>query len=61
MNRQSRKGDDVMQAYEFQSTVENGIIHIPDLYRDKIRSNVKVIVLSRDSDKSEISARNLDV
>jgi hypothetical protein len=35
-----------MQAYEFTSTVKNGVIPIPELYRNKISSAVKVIVLS---------------
>lgn len=37
-----------MQAYEFNSTINNGVIPIPEQYRDKIRSEVKVIVLAHD-------------
>ena len=37
-----------MKAYEFNSTIDNGIIRIPEQYLDKIRSNVKVIVLSQE-------------
>jgi len=47
-----------MQAYEFSSTTKNGIIHIPDIYRDKVPSNVKVIIIAQDDkkDKSDFSA-----
>jgi hypothetical protein len=48
-----------MKAYEFISTVDNGIIHVPEKYRDKIRSNVKVIVLleeAREKTVGEFSA-----
>jgi len=34
-----------MQAYEFYATPENGSIKIPEKYRDKITSGVKVILL----------------
>lgn len=39
----------MLQAYEFNSTIGNDIIHIPKQYRDKIPSNVKVIVLTMKS------------
>ena len=48
-----------MQAFEFQSTVENGMIHIPDVYRDKIRSNMKVIILAGDSDQDKAKDEQL--
>ncbi|GBR73555.1 hypothetical protein NO1_0910 [Candidatus Termititenax aidoneus] len=35
-----------MQAYEFSSTVDDGVIHIPEQYKDKLSSFVKVIVFS---------------
>jgi len=35
-----------LQAFEFYTTAHDGVIHIPRQYRDKIRSNIKVIVLS---------------
>jgi hypothetical protein len=41
-----------MQAYEFNAAIENGVIHIPDMYRGRIRPNVKVILLEQDRDKS---------
>ncbi|MCL1919397.1 MAG: hypothetical protein FWG14_14075 [Peptococcaceae bacterium] len=34
-----------MQAYEFLAKPENGIITIPEEYRNRITSDVKVIVL----------------
>jgi len=34
-----------MQAYEFYATPENGVIKIPEQYKDKITSGVKVILL----------------
>ena len=38
----------MLQAYEFNSTINNGIINIPEQYRDKMPSTVKVIVLAHD-------------
>ena len=35
-----------MQAYEFSSIVEEGVIKIPEEYKEKISSPVKVIILS---------------
>jgi len=40
-----KKKGALMQAYEFFAKPENGMIHIPEQYRDKITSDVKVIVL----------------
>jgi len=38
-----------MQAYEFNSIIENeGVIHIPQQYLEKISSPVKIILLSND-------------
>ncbi len=34
-----------MQTYEFYATPKDGVIHIPDKYKDKIITNVKVIIL----------------
>ena len=34
-----------MQAYEFYATPENGVIRIPEQYRHKITTGVKVIIL----------------
>jgi len=38
-----------MQAIEFSATVENGIIQIPDLYINKIPSQVKVLITENTS------------
>ncbi len=35
-----------MQAYEFNTVVRNGIIHIPEQFSDKQLSEVRVILLS---------------
>ena len=38
-------------AYEFNSTVRDGIIYIPEQYRDKILAEVRVIVLPQEQKK----------
>jgi hypothetical protein len=35
-----------MQAYEFSTVIHEGVIRIPEQYRDKLLSPVKVILLS---------------
>jgi hypothetical protein len=35
-----------MQAYEFNTVVRDGIIHIPERFSDKQLSNVRVILLA---------------
>ena len=40
-----------MNAIEFQSTVSNGIIKMPERYRHKQFDNVRVIVLTNSSQK----------
>ena len=42
-----------MEAYEFYATPENGSILIPEKYRRKISSGVKVILLDQNPRKSE--------
>jgi hypothetical protein len=37
-----------MQAYEFNSIIEDGVIHIPAQYLQNISSPVKVILLTND-------------
>ena len=34
-----------MQAYEFHAKLENGFIRVPEKYRNKITSDVKVILV----------------
>jgi len=46
-----------MQAFEFQTTAQNGFIKIPDEYVRKIPSSVKVIVLA--GEKQKTGKRNL--
>jgi len=41
-----------MQAYEFRTKPENGVIRIPEEYRSRITSNVKVIILESKSDSA---------
>jgi hypothetical protein len=41
-----------MQAYEFDAAIENGIIRVPPMYRDRIRSHVKVILLEQEGEKT---------
>ena len=42
-----------MQAFEFQATVQNGTIRIPDRYVKKIPQKIKVIVLADKTEKEE--------
>ena len=46
-----------MQAYEFNSIVEGGVIKIPEEYKEKISSPVKVIILS--DGKSDTTKRKI--
>jgi len=47
-----------MQAYEFYATPENGSIKIPEKYRDKITSGVKVILLEEKFIGKEANTRH---
>jgi hypothetical protein len=38
-----------MQAIEFQTKIKDGSISIPEEYRDKVKGNVRVILLTEDS------------
>jgi hypothetical protein len=46
-NSMIRKGGKVMQAYEFYAKPENGVIRIPDEYKNKIIDEVQIIVLEK--------------
>ena len=49
-----------MQAYEFHATPKNGILEIPERYKNKIKSEVKVILLEGSPwkfDREEANAR----
>jgi len=37
-----------MMAYEFSAAVNNGVIQIPDEYKNKVSQRLKVILLSED-------------
>ena len=38
-----------MQAYEFYAVPENGVIQIPEQYKNRITTEVKVIILEKKS------------
>ena len=40
-----------MQSYEFYAVPENGVITIPEQYRNKIKAGVKVILLEEINQK----------
>jgi hypothetical protein len=42
-----------MQAVEFETKVENGVIHIPAQYIDTLSDNVKVIILPEEKSSQE--------
>jgi len=42
-----------MEAIEFNSTVENGMISIPEIYKNKFHSSVRVIVLVNEIKKNQ--------
>jgi len=44
-----------MYAIEFEATVNNGIIEIPEKYRAKVMRNVKVILLAEDVTEKKAS------
>ena len=41
-----------MHAIEFQSKVKNGTISIPEQYRNRIKGNVRVILLTEENSES---------
>jgi hypothetical protein len=45
--------EEIMQAVEFETFVENGMIPIPVEYRDSVAKNVKVIVLNKEPVKTK--------
>jgi len=40
-----------MQAFEFQTTTQDGFIRIPDRFKGKMTPNIKVIILSGEQEK----------
>ena len=47
-----------MQAYEFNTVVRNGLIHIPEQLTNKKLSNVRVILLSDSVKKVSTPGKN---
>lgn len=45
-----------MQAVEFRTSIKNGAIHVPEEFRNKIRGQVRVILLT---DEYEATRPNL--
>ena len=49
-----------MQTYEFYATPEDGVIKIPDQYKNRVVSEVKVILLDQKTcnfDRNDVNAR----
>jgi hypothetical protein len=44
-----------MYAIEFRTRIRDGIIEIPKEYRDKLKENVKVIILSEEHEEAGLS------
>jgi hypothetical protein len=42
-----------MQTYEFNTVIREGVIHIPEQYRNKSLLSVKVILLSNDDNLND--------
>jgi hypothetical protein len=49
--------EEIMQAVEFETFVENGIIPIPVEYRNSVAKSVKVIVLNKEPVKMTKKSR----
>jgi len=47
-----------MQAYEFNTVIRNGMIHIPKQFSDKQLSNVRVILLADSAKKVSEPRKN---
>ena len=43
----------IMEAIEFNSIVKNGMIPIPEIYKNKFNSSVRVIVLMNETKKNQ--------
>ena len=48
----------IMEAYEFNAVVRNGLIHIPELLSDENLSNVRVILLADAAKKVSALRKN---
>jgi 5-methylcytosine-specific restriction endonuclease McrBC regulatory subunit McrC len=49
----------IMQAVEFESHVENGVITIPHKYRDSVADTVRVILLNNESPKMDKKSQKI--
>jgi 5-methylcytosine-specific restriction endonuclease McrBC regulatory subunit McrC len=49
----------IMQAVEFESRVENGVITIPHKYRDSVADTVRVILLNNESPKIDKKSQKI--
>ena len=50
-----------MEAYEFQTSLIDGIIRVPDEYKNKLFGNIKVIFMSENTKKEDIPFPYFDV
>ncbi|MCL1806570.1 MAG: hypothetical protein FWG31_02585 [Oscillospiraceae bacterium] len=48
-----------MEAYEFQSSLTDGIIQVPAEFRNKLFGNVKVILMQENLSKNNTQNENL--
>ena len=46
----TKKNNFIMEAYEFDTVVKNGVINIPQKFLDKQLSAIRVIVLTKGDD-----------
>ena len=46
-----------MQAFEFSTVLENGYIHVPEIYSGQIKSPVQVIILAEEAPPTEPQKR----
>ena len=44
-----------MEAIEFKSVVKNGMIPVPDIYKNKVNASVRVIVLVNETKQNQIN------
>jgi hypothetical protein len=43
-----------MEAIEFNSVIKNGMIPVPEIYKNKFNSSVRVIVLANETNKKQV-------
>jgi hypothetical protein len=42
-----------MKAFEFQTTVQDGLIHIPDRLKGEVARDIKVIILNIENEEKQ--------